>query len=85
MKIRLNFKNIWKPQKLNQEIIEDILWHSAKVYNTLIYELPERKEEIYKMKNRNIESSRIYKRYREENWFACPCFIRSHIRRTSKL
>ncbi|MFR0823453.1 MAG: RNA-guided endonuclease InsQ/TnpB family protein [Clostridia bacterium] len=68
MKIRLNFKYILKPQKINQEIIEDIMWHCAKVYNTFNYELQKGKEEIHKKRNRNIESSRIYKRYREENW-----------------
>ena len=68
MKIRLNFKYILKPQKINQEIKEDIMWHCAKVYNTFNYELQKGKEEIHKKRNRNIESSRIYKRYREENW-----------------
>ena len=68
MKIRLNFKYILKPQKINQEIIEDIMWHCAKVYNTFHYKLQKGKEEIHKKRNRNIESSRIYKRYREENW-----------------
>lgn len=67
--MRLSFKYIKKDinEKINK-IIEDIMWHGAKVYNTLLYELREEKREINKEKSINIIQTPIYKEYRKENW-----------------
>lgn len=67
--MRLSFKYIKKDinEKTNK-IIEDIMWHGAKVYNTLLYELREEKREIDKEKSINIIQTPIYKEYRRKNW-----------------
>jgi len=66
--MRLTFQYRIKPNKKQKEIIEEIQWHCTKIYNTLNYEIQENKEKIKRNKNINVEGSRIYKRYRKENW-----------------
>lgn len=67
--MRLSFKYIKKDinEKTNK-IIEEIMWHGAKVYNTLLYELREEKREIDKEKSINIIQTPVYKEYRRKNW-----------------
>ena len=67
-KVRLTFQYVLKPKKRQQEIVDELIWHSSKVYNILNYEVKEGKEKINPKGNLNIESSNIYKRYRKENW-----------------
>ena len=44
------------------------MWHVSKVYNMLNYNVKERKELINTNAILNVEGSRIYKKYRNENW-----------------
>ena len=57
--------------KMNQEqekMIKELMWHSSKVYNILNYEVKEGKEKINTKASLNVEASKIYKRYRKDNW-----------------
>lgn len=65
-----------KPQKIRKEIIDEIMWHSAKVYNTLNYDIQQGKEKFNVKGNMNIECSKIYKKYRKENWHSK--YLHSH-------
>lgn len=67
-KLRLTFQYVLKPNKRQQEMIDELIWHSSKVYNMLNYEVKEGKERINPKGNLNIEGSKIYKKYRKENW-----------------
>lgn len=75
-KIRLTFKYTFKPNKLQKEIIEETTWHCVKIYNILNYEIEQGKQRIYSNSSINIQSSKIYKRYREENWHSK--YLHSH-------
>ena len=66
--MRLTFKYTIKPKKKEKEIIDEIIWHSTRVYNMLNYELKEGTETFKVKGSLNVESSRIYKRYRKDNW-----------------
>lgn len=66
--MRLVFKYRFKPKSLNKQIIDDIMWHSVRVYNMCSYEIKEGLVKINPKGNINVESSKIYKRYREECW-----------------
>ena len=74
--MRLTFPYIFKPNNMQKEIIEDIIWHCEKVYNTLNYDIYQGKEIISIEKNLNIQSSKIYKKYRETNWHSK--YLHSH-------
>ena len=37
--MRLTFQYTFKPNFIQKEIIEDIMWHCEKVYNTLNYDI----------------------------------------------
>ena len=67
--MKLSFKYV-VPRKARREkaIIEDLMWHTTKVYNTLLYELKEKQEIVNYSGSINVQSSKIYKRYRQENW-----------------
>ena len=66
--MRLTFPYIFKPNSIQKEIIEDIIWHCEKVYNTINYDIYQGKEKISLEKSLNIQRSKIYKKYRERNW-----------------
>ena len=74
--MRLTFPYIFKPNSIQKEIIEDIMWHCEKVYNTINYDIYQGKEKISLEKSLNIQSSKIYKKYREENWHSR--YLHSH-------
>ena len=74
--MRLAFQYTFKPNFIQKEIIEDIMWHCEKVYNTLNYDIYQGKEKISLEKSLNIQSSKIYKKYREENWHSK--YLHSH-------
>ena len=57
-----------KMNKIQEKIIKELMWHSSKVYNMLNYEVKEGKEKINTKGSINIEGSKIYKKYRKENW-----------------
>ena len=59
-----------------EKIIKEIKWHCSKVYNTFNYEIREGKVDIGKIKRVNEDSSKIYKKYREENWHSK--YLHSH-------
>ena len=59
-----------------EKIIREIKWHCSKVYNTFNYEVREGKVDIGKIKRVNEDSSKIYKKYREENWHSK--YLNSH-------
>ena len=67
--MKLSFKYV-VPRKARREkaIIEDLMWHTTKVYNTLLYELKEKQEIVNYSGSINVQSSKIYKRYRQDNW-----------------
>ena len=75
--MRLTFK--YKLNKINvkqKEILSELMWHTTKVYNMLLYDIREGKEPINENKNLNIISTPIYRRYRKENWHSK--YLHSH-------
>ena len=66
--MRLTFVYDLKMNKIQEQIIKELMWHSSKVYNMLNYEVKEGKEKINTKGSINIEGSKIYKKYRKENW-----------------
>ncbi len=75
--MRLSFK--YKlPELYNnkREILNDLMWHTEKLHNTLLYEIKENKIYIDKSKNINIIQTEIYKNYRNENWHSK--YLHSH-------
>ena len=66
--LRLNFVYDLKMNKIQEKIIKELMWHSSKVYNMLNYEVKEGKEKINAKGSINVEESKIYKKYRKENW-----------------
>lgn len=76
--MKLSFKYvIKKPNDKNLDIVKDLIWHSEKVSNMLLYEIKENKRNIENIKNLNIALSKIYKEYRENNWHSK--YIHSHM------
>ena len=53
------------------------MWHSSKVYNMLNYEVRNGKEGINVNGLLNVEGSKIYKKYRKENWHSK--YLHSHM------
>ena len=68
--MRLTFVYDLKMDKSQENIIKELMWHSSKVYNMLNYEVKEGKEKINIKGSLNVEGSKIYKKYRKENWHA---------------
>ena len=75
--MRLTFTYILKPNKSQDKIIKELMWHVSKVYNMLNYNVKERKELINTNAILNVEGSRIYKKYRKENWHSD--YLHSHM------
>ena len=74
--MKLTFVYNLKLNKTQEEIVKEIMWHSSKIYNILNYEVKEGKEKINTKGSLNAEGSRIYKRYRRENWHSK--YLHSH-------
>ena len=70
------YLNLKRNKKKQKEILEEIMWHCAKVYNMLNYDIQQGIEKVNVKKSLNIESSKIYKKYREENWHSK--YLHSH-------
>ena len=66
--MKLTFVYNVKLSKTQEKIINEIKWHSSKIYNILNYAVREGKEKIETKGNLNVEGSKIYKKYKEENW-----------------
>ena len=75
--MRLTFTYIIRPNKIQDKIIKELMWHSSKVYNMLNYDVKEGKEKINTNGILNLEGSRIYKKYRKENWHSE--YLHSHM------
>ena len=76
--MRLSFKyKVSKIDETQEKIIDDLIWHTKKVSNILLYDIKEGKEKIEVDKNLNIISSPIYKKYRENNWHSK--YLHSHM------
>ena len=75
--MRLTFTYIIRPNKSQDKIIKELMWHSSKVYNMLNYDVKEGKEKIKTNGILNVEGSRIYKKYRKENWHSE--YLHSHM------
>ena len=75
-KVRLTFPYIFKANRSQKEIIEEIMWHCEKVYNMLNYDIYQGKETISLKNSINVQSSKIYKKYRELNWHSK--YLHSH-------
>ena len=75
--MRLTFTYIIRPNKSQDKIIKELMWHSSKVYNMLNYDVKEGKEKINTNGILNVEGSRIYKKYRKENWHSE--YLHSHM------
>ena len=73
----LTFTYIIKPNKSQEKIIKELMWHSSKVYNMLNYDVKEGKEKINANGILNVEGSKIYKKYRKENWHSE--YLHSHM------
>ena len=74
--MKLTFPYIFKADKTQKEIIEEIMWHCEKVYNILNYDIYQGKETISLKNSINVQSSKIYKKYRELNWHSK--YLHSH-------
>ena len=74
--MKLTFPYIFKVNKTQKEIIEDIMWHCEKVYNTLNYNIYQGTELISLKESLNIQGSKIYKKYRNSNWHSK--YLHSH-------
>lgn len=74
LSFKYNVKNIKVEQK---EIIFDLIWHTKKVSNTLLYDIREGKEKIDLSRSLNIISSKIYTVYRKINWHSE--YLHSHM------
>ena len=75
--VLLTFKiEITKCNEEQKNIINELSWHVEKVYNSLLYEIREKKRNIDLTKSLNILSSRIYKEYRAKNWHSK--YLHSH-------
>lgn len=67
--MRLSFKYVVsKINNMQREIINDLMWHTTKVYNILLHELREKEKYIDANKSVNIIQNPIYKEYRQNNW-----------------
>ena len=66
--MKLTFAYDLKLNKIQEKIIKELKWHSSKVYNMLNFAVKEGKEDINPRGILNVESSKIYKKYRKENW-----------------
>ena len=76
--MKLSFKYNVKDIKTKQkEIISDLIWHTKKVSNTLLYDIREGKEKLDLSKNLNVISSKIYAVYRKNNWHSE--YLHSHM------
>ena len=75
--MRLTFTYIIRPNKAQDKIVNELMWHSSKVYNMLNYNVKEGKEKINTNGILNVEGSRIYKKYRKENWHSE--YLHSHM------
>ncbi len=67
-KVRISFKYVVQDVNEKNKIIEDLMWHGVRVYNTLLHELREVRRKIDKEKSINMIKTEIYKEYRENNW-----------------
>jgi len=76
MKLTFKYTIPNKGAKREKEIIEDLMWHSTKVYNMLLYELREHERYIDINKRINQIQTEIYKEYREKNWHSK--YLHSH-------
>ena len=74
LSFKYNVKDIKPKQK---EIISDLIWHTKKVSNTLLYDIREGKEKLDLSKSLNIISSKIYTVYRKNNWHSE--YLHSHM------
>ena len=76
--MKLSFKYvIKKTNDKNLDIVKDLIWHSEKVSNMLLYEIKENKRDIENIKSLNLALSKIYKEYRENNWHSK--YLHSHM------
>ena len=57
-------------------IIDELIWHTTKVYNMVLYDIKEGKELINVKGNLNVISTPIYRRFRKENWHSK--YLHSH-------
>lgn len=76
--MKLSFKyNVKNINSIQQNIISDLVWHTKKVSNMLLYDIREGKEKLELNKNLNIISSEIYRKNRETNWHSE--YLHSHM------
>lgn len=75
--MRQTFTYMIKPNKSQEKIVKELMWHSSKVYNMLNYDVREGKEKIKEKGLINVEGSKIYKKYRKENWHSK--YLHSHM------
>lgn len=67
--MKLSFKYVVsKLNRMQKDIVNDLMWHTTKVYNILLHELREKERYIDENKSINIIQTPIYNEYRESNW-----------------
>lgn len=67
--MKLSFKYIIRKMDTKQEeILNELFFHTTKVYNMTLYDIKEGKEIVDETKSINIQSTSIYNNYRKENW-----------------
>ena len=78
IKIRLSFKyEIRKTNDKNIAVIKDLIWHVTKLSNILLYDIKNGNEVIDIKSNLNALSSKVYSKYRKNNWHSK--FLHSHM------
>ena len=75
--MKLTFK--YKLERLSntkKEILKELMWHTTKVYNMVLYEIREGQVVIDENKNLNLASNPIYNYERKNNWHSK--YLHSH-------
>ena len=81
--MRLSFKYIVNNAKDNQvKIVDDLMWHVCKVMNIFTYGIRQKEFKINFTGSINLESSKIYKYFRESNWHSK--YLHSHTLQEAK-
>lgn len=75
--MKLTFKyNLESISEKQKEILDELMWHTTKVYNMVLYEIKEGQVVVDESKTLNIASNPIYMNERKNNWHSK--YLHSH-------
>lgn len=74
--MKLSFKYCFKLNEIKKEIINDLSWHTSKMYNIVMYDILQGNIECNLNSSINIISGRLYSYYRKNNWHSK--YLHSH-------